>query len=109
MIHTPHCDSIILQPFYYETIGQGWEALLELSDDALLQYCSTSPDCEDDDFCHDLRSTLHFMLATPCTTVFGARCDEPLSFRRSSCHSSSVHQSNTWVAAPAIAAHTARF
>ena len=37
------------------------DALLALPDDLLLQCTSTSPDCEEDDFCHVIRETLLFL------------------------------------------------
>lgn len=81
LIHTQHDSghTITVQPFHFKPF-EGLEMLLTLSDSVLLQYCSTSPDCEEDDFVPQLRQTLCFLRDTSCTATFGPNCDRPLRY-----------------------------
>ena len=65
---------------------KGLESLLRLPDHVLLQYCSTSPDVEEPDFCPGVRRSLNFLKENANTTL------EPLRFRR-------CGQTLEWVAA----------
>jgi protein N-terminal asparagine amidohydrolase len=88
LIHTAHSNACCIEPFSYTPFKE-IDALLRLQDHVLLRYTSTSPECEEDDFCHSLRSTLTFLRDTPCKQTFGDRLDQPLVYRR-------IRQSNTW-------------
>jgi Protein N-terminal asparagine amidohydrolase len=88
VIHTAQSDHIVLEPFSYQ-VNSAVMSLLEWSDEELLQSCSTSPHCEDDDFCQALRRTLRFMSTTPYQRVFADL--EPLTFRRR------TNNPNQWV------------
>ena len=81
LIHSQLSDTLTVQPFVFQP-WEGIEVMVKLPDEVLLQYSSTSPDCEDEDFCTSVRQTLSYVLSTPCTSVFGAHCDKPLHFRR---------------------------
>lgn len=97
IIHTAHSDDIVLAPFLYHFSQTHHRPLLTWSDECLLQTCSTSPQCESDDFCDGLRSTLSFMRSTPWTSVFGCNNNaddqrQALRFRRC------PERPNEWVA-----------
>lgn len=79
---------LIIEPFRYTPVPQT-NALLLLSDELFLQYTSTSPHCEADDFCTNLRRTLRFLRDTPYHFVFGKECNQAQVFNR-------VGTSNVW-------------
>lgn len=56
--------------------------LLTLPDDALLQQTSTSPEVEEDDYCHQVRASLELIRDWDAPTLFGPNCNRPLLFRR---------------------------
>jgi hypothetical protein len=87
-IHTAYSNAICIAPFKYAPFKE-LNSLLKLPDDVLLKYTSTSPDCEEDDFCRCVRSTLKFLRDIPCKRVFGTKCDKTLVFQR-------VRRSNSW-------------
>jgi hypothetical protein len=73
LVHNPFYDEIRVSPF-------GWKqdrtqmhllGLLQLPDHLLLQYMSTSPECEDDDFCETMRNSFIFMRDVSEESVFG--------------------------------------
>lgn len=72
IVHNPFYDQIRISPFRW---GQDIQAhiltLLQLPDHLLLQYMSTSPECEDDDFCETMRNSLIFMRDVSHESVFG--------------------------------------
>ena len=78
-----------VEPFWYTSSFQDLDALLSLPDRMLLRYCSTSPDCEQDDFCTLLRSTLKWIRNVPCEEVFGCNNNnqQPKIYRRRQGHS----------------------
>jgi hypothetical protein len=88
LIHTAYSNTVCIEPFTYAPFKE-LASLLNLPDDVLLQYTSTSPDCEEDDFCQCIRSTLTFLRDVPCKRIFGAKCDQTLVFQR-------VRRSNSW-------------
>ncbi|EEC50072.1 predicted protein [Phaeodactylum tricornutum CCAP 1055/1] len=81
VIHEAHRDGIIIRPFAYKPFAD-IGTLLALPDDLLLTYTSTSPDCEQDDFCGALRETLRFLQTVPAASVFGPDLGQPLVYRR---------------------------
>jgi hypothetical protein len=89
LIHTSLSNEVRIEPFAYAPFKE-LDALLNLRDDILLQYTSTSPDVEDDDFCRCIRATLEFLRDVPCKRTFGDECDQPLVYQRI-CRSS-----NSW-------------
>jgi hypothetical protein len=88
VIHTSSSNGLALAAFSYAPIAE-MEQLIELPDDLLLQFTSTSPDVEEDSFCADVRSTLQFMIEVPCSKVFGPSAGDSLVFLRKGA-------SNTW-------------
>ena len=78
-----------VQPFRYEPIP-AMNALLTIPDNILLQYTSTSPNCESARFCSDLRRTVSFVNTVDSRDVFGHDCQRPLVYTRS------AHNLNEW-------------
>lgn len=70
-----------VSPFFFQAFPE-IDKLLEFSDDIMLQYTSTSPTVEDDDFCDCVRTAFQYMKNVRCTTVFGTLCDTPLAYGR---------------------------
>jgi len=87
-IHDPSSSLLVIEPFRYAPVPQT-NALLLLSDQVLLQYTSTSPHCEADNFCASIRRMLHFLRDTPFHFVFGQECNQPLVYSR-------LRTSNVW-------------
>ncbi|GAX09290.1 protein N-terminal asparagine amidohydrolase [Fistulifera solaris] len=86
-----HCEKscyTIIEPFAYSPF-RGMESFLKMPDDLLLQYTSTSPDCEEDSFCDSLRATLKLIRDVPYCKIFGDRCDKTLVYKR-------IGRSNCW-------------
>ncbi|KAL9186069.1 hypothetical protein ACHAXT_005307 [Thalassiosira profunda] len=82
VIHRPGSDFLCVDPFFYgpHPAAQG---LLECDDEELLEFTSTSPNCEKPNFVSKVRESLEFMNGKiPAASVFGERCDHPLMFRR---------------------------
>jgi len=69
LIHDTTSAFLTIQPFSYQVFS-GLDTLLKLKDDVLLRYTSTSPHCEEDDFCHSLRSSLRMVRDVPCDESF---------------------------------------
>jgi hypothetical protein len=88
LIHTAYSNTFCIEPFTYAPFKE-LAFLLNLPDDVLLKYTSTSPDCEEDDFCRCIRSTLKFLRDIPCQRIFGDKYDQTLVFQR-------VRRSNSW-------------
>jgi protein N-terminal asparagine amidohydrolase len=88
LIHYERSNNISVEPFLYSAF-QGIDTLLSLSDNVLVKCTSTSPHCEEDDFCTSLRSTLKMVRDVPYSRVFGDRGDRPLTYKR-------VGSTNTW-------------
>ena len=82
-IFTHDSHELVLTPFHVVPF-KGLETLLRLPDHVLLQYCSTSPDVEEDDFCSSLRRTLQFLKDNANST------HKLLRFHR-------CHETHTWV------------
>lgn len=89
-----HCEKscyVTIEPFAYIPF-RGINSLLKMPDDLLLQYTSTSPECEEDSFCSSLRATLKLVRDVPYCHVFGDRCDRHLVYKR-------LGRSNCWTQA----------
>jgi len=69
-VHTWEKEEICVEPFEYAPFPD-IELFLQLPDDTLLQYSSTSPECEADDFCDIMRITCTFVKDIPVSDVFG--------------------------------------
>jgi protein N-terminal asparagine amidohydrolase len=87
IIHTSRSQFIEIHPFSYTPL-QETQQLINLPDELLLQYTSTSPDAEEEGFCETVRASLRFLLVTPCSKVFSSTI-QPLVFQRSG-------SSNNW-------------
>ena len=100
VIHTAQSRDgcITIEPFEYQPQPQ-LDVLLQVSDDVLLQVTSTSPQCESDRFCSDLRRTLSFVNTTTSADIFSQ--SRPLTYSRSS------QKLNEWVPTSSTLASTA--
>lgn len=90
-LNQTHCEKsnhFVVEPFMYKPF-RGIDSLLKMPDDLLLQYTSTSPECEEDSFCNSLRTTLTLVRDVPYRRFFGDRCDRPLIYKR-------LGHSNRW-------------
>jgi len=85
VIHTPEESSFCIQPFEYQSVPCT-DSLLNLPDEVLLQYTSTSPECESSNFCNSLRETLQFMNQHSAQDIFGLKCNRALYFERNKNH-----------------------
>jgi hypothetical protein len=88
LIHTSKSNDVHVKAFTYQPFPEV-DQLLQLPDDIMLQYTSSSPDVEEPDFCGSVRSTLRFLRDVDCSFVFGPSVDQPLMFRR-------IGSSNSW-------------
>jgi Protein N-terminal asparagine amidohydrolase len=88
LIHHERTNELRIEPFRFAPF-RDIDALLALPDDILIQYTSSSPDCEEEDFCRTLRQTLHFLRNVSPQHVFGKDGDETVVYRR-------VGHANTW-------------
>ena len=57
-------NTFVVNPFLYKTPPHA-RLFLSLSDDQILEYLSTSPHCEPDDFASTTRKTLQFLIENP--------------------------------------------
>jgi protein N-terminal asparagine amidohydrolase len=89
VVHTSSGNTMVVTPFTYSAFAQ-MDTLLRLSDPYLLQYTSTSPELEEDDFCSTVRSTLLFMGSVPCQTIFVDQ--QPAVFCRKGCTNQWIQQ-----------------
>jgi hypothetical protein len=88
LIHTAKSNDVCIEAFTYGAFPE-LEQLLQLPDQIMLQYTSSSPDVEEPDFCNSVRSTLRFLRDIQCNSLFGPCVDRSLSFRRTGA-------SNSW-------------
>jgi hypothetical protein len=72
---------IRIEPFQYKP-QHTLNALLDIPDHVLLQYTSTSPECESDRFCSGIRRTVSFLNTVPPEQVFGENCSKTLIYAR---------------------------
>jgi hypothetical protein len=72
-VHDEHSDLVRLAAFRYKAAPPGGFADLALSlpDRQMLRLTSTSPECEEDDYCLHLREALSFLRHYSCRQVFG--------------------------------------
>jgi Protein N-terminal asparagine amidohydrolase len=100
VIHVPprstqDVDSEIrILPFRYSASLRTVDWLLSLPDDQLLRCTSTSPECEEADFCSSLRASLHYLRAIPYTQVFGPHANRVRVYRRAG------NSPNDWIRQP---------
>ncbi|GKY98999.1 hypothetical protein MPSEU_000855600 [Mayamaea pseudoterrestris] len=85
-VHSETSNGLVIPAFTYSVPQADINFLLSLPDQVLLQYTSTSPHCEDEDFCAGMRATLEWVRDVPHTSVF---CKSDLRFKR-------VGSSNQW-------------
>jgi hypothetical protein len=71
LVHNPIQEEIQINPFRWRHDLRQTNILLELPDYLLLEYTSTSPECEDEDFCDTMRKSLIFMRDVSVESVFG--------------------------------------
>ena len=71
LVHNPIQEEIRISPFGWRHDVRQTNILLELPDYLLLKYTSTSPECEDEDFCDTMRKSLIFMRDVSVESVFG--------------------------------------
>jgi hypothetical protein len=81
IIQEEKLNMIKVTPFPFSPFSE-LEDLLALSDERLLLYTSTSPDCEEDDFCPRLRQALVYLRDTKCAAIFGPALDRTHYFKR---------------------------
>ena len=86
VIHSSLSQCFSIPAFSYTSMPD-LNTLLQLPDDILLQYTSTSPHVEEHDFCSSVRSTLTFMNSVKCESIFSS--SRSLRFTR-------VGLSNQW-------------
>lgn len=70
-VHNHTKEEIIIKPFTFEPF-EGMEMMISLPDDIMLDYCSTSPECEGPDFCDQIRETCEYLMNVGVDDVFGA-------------------------------------
>jgi hypothetical protein len=87
-VHDQTSNELVVRAFAYASPSNS-HVLLELEDEYLLRCASTSPHCEEPDFCSSLRGTLEFLRDVPPSSVFGKRGNESAIYRR-------VGRSNQW-------------
>jgi len=80
-ITTPGSSQLSIEPFHYEAFPD-MDVLEQLPDDIFLEYTSTSPQCEEDDFCTNARSTMKYMRTTDPVQHFGTQLKQPLILTR---------------------------
>ena len=90
-----NAGEIRVEPFSYRPIPS-LNSLLHAPDEVLLHATSTSPECESDRFCSDLKRTLSFVNTVPPEQVFGNEQKKPLIYSRS------ASNLNEWEAATAV-------
>mmetsp|Transcript_8603 Transcript_8603/g.10864 ORF Transcript_8603/g.10864 Transcript_8603/m.10864 type:complete len:702 (+) Transcript_8603:142-2247(+) len=73
-VHSHHQEQIIIQPFPFKPF-HNMETLLKLPDDVMLQYTSTSPDVEAEEYCSLVREQFQFIMNVRVENVFGCKGD----------------------------------
>ena len=79
-VHTAEEEGLIISPFEFSP-HQNIELMLSLSDEILLKCCSTSPECEDDDFCEQIRENCRFLRDVAVEDVFGKDRNDSIIYR----------------------------
>jgi len=92
-IHTEQCNQLCL-PGYRYVPHKDTDLLLSLPDELLLTCSSTSPECEEDDFCEQVRATLTLIKYVPYQRVFGTNGSVRLLLERV------VGTANDWQVSP---------
>ncbi len=70
VVHMWDKEEICIEPFQFGPFPD-MDLFLQLPDNTLLEYSSTSPECEADDFCDEMRETVKYMRDVPMESVFG--------------------------------------
>merc|ERR1712232_546497 len=77
--HEPSTSSnIIIEPFKFFPF-RNLKLLLSLPDHEMIQYISTSPKVENDNYCSNMRQTLDFIQEYKWSMIFGNDCSTSLS------------------------------
>ena len=71
VVHDAHHERVRIEAFTFEPFPD-MELFLTLSDNVLLQYTSTSPECEGEDFCDLLRANICFLRDVTPHQIFGS-------------------------------------
>lgn len=77
---TSVCD-LTIEPFKFAPFEQ-LDMMLQLPDEILLEYISTSPEIEEEDFCRDVRTILRFLKDNSWYDFFGPQCDVSIMYNR---------------------------
>lgn len=88
VVHDERLNMLKVTPFYFAPFPE-LNSLLKLSDRRLLKHTSTSPECEEDDFCPRLRQALVFLRDVPPERIFGHELNRTRHFKR-------IGHSNVW-------------
>lgn len=70
VVHDPYHERLRIEPFTFEPFPD-MELFLTLPDKVLLEYTSTSPECEGEDFCDLLRANICFLRDVTPLEIFG--------------------------------------
>ena len=72
IVHHREQDFISIEPFVLKTFPD-FHYFLKMPDDLLLEYTSTSPECEAENYCDEFRETARFLMSTNTEDVFGPK------------------------------------
>ena len=81
VIHEETLNMIKVTPFYFAPSPE-LKALLKLPNHELIKYTSTSPECEDDEFCLRLRHTFAYLRDVRAEDIFGPELNRTRYFKR---------------------------
>ncbi len=98
VVHKWNKEQIFIEPFQFGPFPD-MDLFLQLPDDTLLEYSSTSPECEADDFCDEMRKTVRYMRDIPMESVFG-KDSKVVTYafkKKSSQHASGSSSGCCWV------------
>lgn len=79
VIHPAQQERLLIPPFQYYSFPE-IDFYLKMTDDMLLQSCSTSPECENSMFCEQIRRQFRFMKDVNMKSVFGQHMDCPVVY-----------------------------
>ena len=72
IVHHSDQDFISIEPFVLKTFLD-FHYFLKMPNDLLLEYTSTSPECEAENYCDEFRDTARFLMSTNTEDVFGPK------------------------------------
>lgn len=81
VIHEETSNMIKVSPFRFRPFPE-LQHMLTLPDHELLKCTSTSPECEEEDFCPRLRQAFVYLRDVRCETIFGPKLDRTRYFKR---------------------------